>query len=183
MHMVGESSAGIILRYLSKFSETAPRLPTTTGTTIHSVSHIRPSSSRNPLYLVIFSCSLSDTLMSFGQDMSIMRVFLPFLSRITMSGRLNTYGLSVDIIESHIISVFLSDITSGGLCVCHLAVVWNSKFLHIAWWTYCATPLCVSRYYFFASESHPESICDIFSLFFMHTLQRSLACFLSMWRS
>ena len=71
MHIVGESSAGIIFRYLSKFSETIPRLPITTGTTRHSVSHMRPSSRRSPLYLVIFSCSFSETLMSLGQDISI----------------------------------------------------------------------------------------------------------------
>ena len=156
--MVGESSAGIIFKYLSKFSETTPRPPITTGTTTHSESHIRPSSRRNPLYFVIFSCSLSETLISFGQEMSMIYVFLPFLSRIIMSGRLNTYGLSVDIIESHIISKVLDSKASFGLWVCHFAVVWNPKFLQIEWCTYCATPLCLSRYSFFAKESQPDSI-------------------------
>ena len=72
IHMAGETRAGSILIYFSKSRDTTPRPPATIGITIHSQSHIRPSSVLSPLYLEIFSCSFWATFMSFGQDMSIM---------------------------------------------------------------------------------------------------------------
>ena len=127
--------------YFSKSTDTAPSPLMTKGITTHSQSHIRPSSSLNPLYLVIFSCSFWATLMSLGQDMSIIKHFLFFLSLTTISGRLKTCGLSVEIGISHNISTSFSVMTSAGLWVCHLEHVWIWKLRHIAWWMYCATPL------------------------------------------
>ena len=123
MHIAVDSSAGTICLYLSKFSDTTPNPPMTIGMTEHSQSHIRPSSCLRPPYLVIFSCSFCVILISLGQDTSIIKHFLLCLSRTTISGRLNTYGLSVEIGVSHSMSTFFKAITSGGLWVCHLGHV------------------------------------------------------------
>ena len=133
MHIVDDILAGIIFLYLSKSRDTTPKLPTTIGITMHSQSHIRPSSILNPLYFDIFSCSFWATFISFGQDISIMKHFLLALSLTTISGRLKTYGLSVDKGVSQMISTFFSTKTSCGLCVCHLAFVRTPKLLHMAW--------------------------------------------------
>ena len=123
MHIAVDSSAGTICLYLSKFSDTTPNPPMTIGMTEHSQSHIRPSSCLRPPYLVIFSCSFSDTLMSFGQETSMIKHFLFFLSLTTISGRLNTCGLSVVSGVSYSISTSFSIVISGGLWTCHFLQV------------------------------------------------------------
>ena len=99
------------------------------------------------------------------------------MSRTTISGRLNTYGLSVEMGVSHSISTFFKVTTSGGLWVCHLEHVWIWKLLHMAWCMYCATPLWRSRYSFFARISHPDRMWDIVSGLVWHTLHLSSTCF------
>ena len=88
MHNTVDISAGREFLYFSKSIDTTPNPLITIGITIHSQSHIRPSSSLNPLYLVIFSCSFCVTLISLGQDTSMIKHFLFCLSRTTISGRL-----------------------------------------------------------------------------------------------
>ena len=120
IHKTVDMSAGRKFLYFSNSTDTIPSPLTTIGIITHSQFHIRPSSILNPLYLVIFSCSFWVTLISLGQDTSMIKHFLFSMSRTTISGRLNTYGLSVEMGMSHNISTFFNAITSGGLWVCHL---------------------------------------------------------------
>ena len=92
-HIAVDILAGTISIYFMKQLDTTPRPPTTIGITTHSQFHIRPSSTRRPLYFDIFSCSFSLTLISFGQETSIIKHFLVSLSLTTISGRLKTCGL------------------------------------------------------------------------------------------
>ena len=161
--------------HVSNLLLTAPRAPTTTGTTSCClIPHSFPFSLFKSWYFSIFSPSFSYTLWSDGRAISTIITLLLSLSTTTMSGLQASITWSHWMFMSHnILHLSFSTTPSGW---------WSYHFsrLQSVQWTNLAILLCLLLYSFCARHMHSLIMWFIVSPFWPHILQSGDSTDLSM---
>ena len=117
-----------------------------TGMVLVFTFHIFEISISKSLYLLSFSNSFAETLLSLGTLISISWHVCLTLSLITISGRLARIVRSVWIEKSHNMVTALFSVTGSGLCSYHFSSVSIPYCLHTFQWIYCPTRSCLFLY-------------------------------------
>ena len=168
--------------YSLKLTDTAPRAPITTGTTMtFRMRQTFAISSFNCWYLSNFSSSLSFNLSSPGMATSIMKTSLSFLWIKTMSGLLASIIRSHWIVKSHSILKFSLSTTPSGFCSYQLLALSNSHLPQSCQWIHRATFSCLPLYSVSASLLHSLTIWATVSPLLPHILHRVDSAVWSMW--
>ena len=143
------------------------------------IFHISAICISRSLYLLSFSKSLADILLSDGTLICIRWHVLFCFCLITIFGLLACIVMSVLMEKYHRMVIFWISTTSSGLCSYHLLGVSVSYWLQIFQFIYCPARLCLFVYSFGARIVHGEMSWSAVSLSVLQNLHlRSV----SLWR-